>query len=59
MLEGYRLGDGTKAEICTYQGQIDPETRKPNGVGIAITQIGHIHEGFFQQGQNKYPYLQT
>ena len=58
-LDHYRLGDRTAAELCTYHGQVDPTTRKPNGVGIAITELGHIHEGYFEQGQKKYPYLQT
>jgi len=53
------LINGARNEICTFHGQIDLESGRPTGIGIAINEQGHIHEGLFYQGEKRYPYLRT
>ena len=40
-----------------YHGQINPKTKKPDGIGIGITKDGLIIEGIFKNDQYKGPYL--
>ena len=37
--------------LCNYFGQIDPNTGKPEGIGMAVAQDGRIFEGGFKDGE--------
>ena len=37
---------------CEYYGQVDPESGKPDGLGIAVNYFDNIREGGFQNGES-------
>jgi len=43
----------------SYHGQVDPETRMPDGLGLLVYEGGNILEGSFKQGKISYPQLKT
>jgi len=44
--------NANQGKLCSYFGQVDKHTQKPNGIGIAIDQEDQdIMEGFFKHGR--------
>lgn len=35
---------------CSYHGQVNKNTGKPNGVGLVVKDSGDIYEGQFKNG---------
>ena len=44
--------------ICNYYGEIDENTNKPNGLGLAVDNDGDIYEGIFKNGAISEPRLE-
>ena len=42
---------------CAYNGQINYETKQPQGLGICVTSSGSIYEGLFIDGSITVPYV--
>ena len=45
--------------MCNYHGQVDANTGKPHGIGMAINSEGHLYEGVFEFGELKSPQIIT
>jgi len=48
--------DGKK---CAYKGQVDNDSKIPNGLGVAVDEKGNLIEGMFEDGKKTYPTIKT